>query len=524
MVETQEFSSDPDINHKINLAVSGLPKGIQKLFLELPTEPDKEQAADFILSSIKQENITSSTRRSYVIALVYLSRYFANEKSFDNMTSADLVNYINSYQKEHDKDPKQSWIATQRTYGYPLLKFFKWLAYPKLTAKERNRLPRDKYPEVLEGFDLQRKKGSKTPVENKDIWNDKDTAIFLKYCTDKPRLQFYHAIAYQTSARPGELLQLKIGDIADNIQLDDDGTPFAYIDVGRYGKRKESRFPLITEFTFQYYHRYLSTYHPDPTNREAFLFVSKEHSAQSRNIVLSGDGLRQDYKAFRNRKIPKLLKRPDISEEDKKQLEFLRDTKKWYPYIVRHSSLSKLAPKMTEYNLRRHAGWTKRSNMIEVYTHTLASEVPEELLTVYGVNLKSGKKKQNERLQQDMVGPHCHFSHTTDIPGTQFCSSCNKPVTAISYQKMIAEAEETKKEFQQLKVQQEINSNQLQRVIRFLAELIPKSGAADFAEIKWPLLDVMDYYEDNEGEGVSLSVASDIIKRLKERNESNNNS
>ena len=164
------------------------------------------------------------------------------------MTSADLTNYINSYQKEHDKDPKQSWIATQRTYGYPLLKFFKWLAYPKLTAKERNRLPRDKYPDVLQGFDLQRKKGAKTPVENKDIWNDKDTAIFLKYCTDKPRVQFYHALTYQTSARPGELLQLKIGDIADNIQLDDDDKPFAYIDVGRYGKRKESRFPLITEF------------------------------------------------------------------------------------------------------------------------------------------------------------------------------------------------------------------------------------------------------------------------------------
>jgi hypothetical protein len=95
--------------------------------------------------------------------------------------------------------------------------------------------------------------------------------------------------------------------------------------------------------------------------------------------------LRQEYKAFRNRKIPKLLKRPYIPEKDKKHLEFLRDTKKWYPYIVRHSSLSKLAPKMTEYNFRRHTGWTKRSNMIEVYTHTLAGDAPEELLTVYGV-------------------------------------------------------------------------------------------------------------------------------------------
>jgi hypothetical protein len=93
-----------------------------------------------------------------------------------------------------------------------------------------------------------------------------------------------------------------------------------------------------------------------------------------------------------------------------------------------------------------------------------------------------------------MVDPHCHFCHTTNIPGTQFCSSCSKPVTAVSYQKVFVEAEKTKKEFQQLKVQQEINNNQLQRVIRFLAELIPKSGVVDFADIKWPLLDVMEYH------------------------------
>src|ERR671918_350497 len=40
---------------------------------------------------------------------------------------------------ECDKDPDQSWISTQRTLGLPLLKFFKWLAYPKLTPKERSR-------------------------------------------------------------------------------------------------------------------------------------------------------------------------------------------------------------------------------------------------------------------------------------------------------------------------------------------------------------------------------------------------
>jgi integrase len=90
---------------------------------------------------------------------------------------------------------------------------------------------------------LQREKGAllQTPVTQKEIWDDKDVSIFLKYCTDNPRLRLYHALAYETSARPGELLQLKIGDIADKIGTDDNGKLYTFIDIGRYGKKKQSR-------------------------------------------------------------------------------------------------------------------------------------------------------------------------------------------------------------------------------------------------------------------------------------------
>jgi hypothetical protein len=72
VVETLEFSPDASINRRIKLAVSGLQKAVQKLFLEFPTEHDKEQAADFILASTKQENITLSTRRTFVIVALAL--------------------------------------------------------------------------------------------------------------------------------------------------------------------------------------------------------------------------------------------------------------------------------------------------------------------------------------------------------------------------------------------------------------------------------------------------------------------
>lgn len=140
--ETQEFSIDPIIDQKIKTAVQGLQKSVQNYFLEFPTERDKELVADFILSCSQQENVAVKTKRVYLIALTYLSRFLENKKSFDAITTKDLSAYLNSMYKDQTQDPNQSWISTQRTMGLALLKFFKWLAYPDLTPQERKRLPR----------------------------------------------------------------------------------------------------------------------------------------------------------------------------------------------------------------------------------------------------------------------------------------------------------------------------------------------------------------------------------------------
>jgi hypothetical protein len=52
-VKTQEFSADPDINSKIKVVVTGLPKNISNLFLEFLTDYDKKLVADFLDSCLK---------------------------------------------------------------------------------------------------------------------------------------------------------------------------------------------------------------------------------------------------------------------------------------------------------------------------------------------------------------------------------------------------------------------------------------------------------------------------------------
>jgi integrase len=295
-VETLEFTVGPAINNKIKAVVTGLPKSISNLFLEFLTDHDKKLVADFLDSSLKQENISINTKRVYLIALAYLARWA--KKPLETITANDLYDYVNSFQpkKSNEEDPDQSWISTQRTLCLPLLKFFKWLLYPELTTQQRKRLPRDRWPDVLRRFELAtRQTGSpRTPVKDSDKWDDKDIAIFLKYCTDYPRLRLYHVMAWETSARPSELLQLKIGDIEDNIQLDEDGAPCAVFKVGRYGKTKYSfRDVGITKLSLQYYNRYLPS-HPDSTNRKAYIFTSLEYSALGRNQKMVVDSAKKN--------------------------------------------------------------------------------------------------------------------------------------------------------------------------------------------------------------------------------------
>ena len=54
-----------------------------------------------------------------------------------------------------------------------------------MIPEERKHMPREKLPPVVRGLAIPRKKGKKkTPVEKQDIGEDKDVAIFLKYCRE----------------------------------------------------------------------------------------------------------------------------------------------------------------------------------------------------------------------------------------------------------------------------------------------------------------------------------------------------
>ena len=210
---------------------------------------------------------------------------------------------------------------------------------------------------------LQRKE--KTLYKNSDLWISEEHAIFLKYCPSK-RDKAFHAMANDTSARPHELLNLKIKDIT--FKITEDGKQYAELHING-GKTGSRTVPLID--SIPYLKDYLQNEHPTPENQSSWLFVSATYRTFGNK--LSYDGLRYKYSRFyKTTYFPNLLKEDNetIPEVDKAYIKNML-TKPWNLYIFRHGSLTEKSQVLKEHVLRNHAGWTMSSKMPQVYLHYL---------------------------------------------------------------------------------------------------------------------------------------------------------
>lgn len=482
---TLEFSSDPVINQKVKEAITGLQPYIYKKFKNFKTENDKRLLAEFILVGQREQSINKLSTKKWIV--YYNSRlleHFNYQKSFLEITSQDFAAFLNklSYVKDADGnciknpdgtlqfrdrtiDPDQKWINSHNTYAHPITKFYRWIHRPDLSHKARKRLRGEELPEVLRGNPNLwiEKRGPKTSVKPEDLWYVEEDAIFLKHCKDHPRLRFYHALAIDTGARPGELLALKIKHI--KIERSNDGKFYVRLTVGRYGKMEESR-TVPMRHSIKYYRAYLP-HHPQggEPGPEDFVFASAEYSARDKpSVPISEQQVAHDYRSFRKDTIPKLLKRPDISQQDKEQLIRLKETKKWKPYNMRHSGITRMArnPNIKESDLVKVGGWRNSDMLQQIYKNTSQDEVFEDVMLGLGVDIRATDKKQRQKMADEQLrGVFCGKCGMENVRDAQFCSECDW-ILPDKVEAKIKEEEERVKEFERTK--QELAEFKAQKV------------------------------------------------------------
>jgi integrase/recombinase XerD len=382
-------------------------------------------------------NLSLNYKKDLIKLLTKFSNY--HNKDFEDITRDDIITFLESFRKSEAIDPLHRWIGTYNIYRIHLMRFFKWFYSPDSEPSKRPK------PLVFENIpELKRKEVS--VYAPTDLWTQQDDLLFFKYCPSK-RDCCYHAIARDSSARPHEILKLKIRDIKFKTVGN-----YQYAEAIVNGKTGTRPIPLINSIPFL--KDYLDHEHPQPNNPDAPLIcgVNKSLGKHMTNIRL---GI--IYARYKNLIFPKLLDNPNVLPEDKPKIRELLK-KPWNPYIRRHTALTEKSTILKEHVLRQHAGWSGRSNMHLKYLHYYGNESNESLLEAYGLVDKG--------IQIDQLRPkQCPQCNEPNKVEAKFCANCRMVLTYDAYNETLQGQKEKDKQIQDLMKKQERVEGLIQSLI-----------------------------------------------------------
>ena len=419
-----------DLIESINHITNDLPRFVYKQLSQISTE-NAVTIIEFIKCQKTESNLSDSTKNLVIRSLITLIKYFMN-KNFKQLTRFDIINYLDSLRKSEDADPTHKWIGTYNLRRQLFLKFFKWLYDPTGEAKKRH------IPEIMRDILLLKRK-EQSIYKPDDLWSPEDDQIFLKYCSDK-RMQCYHAISRDTSARPSEILKLRVKEI--NFKLAGDKT---YAEISVNGKTGSRIIPLFS--SIPYIKDWLNN-HPQPGNSNALLIPSMNKATFGRKLSsLSLNGI---YHKYQTKRFPRLLNDENVPIVDKNKIRELLN-KPWNPYIRRHTGLTEKSKMkhINEHQLRQHAGWSPRSQMHLKYIHYFGNESSDSLLEAYG--LVTRDQNQINTLQYKQC-PNCAEPNKRE---SKFCMKCKMVLTYDAYNETLAVEQSKVRKIEDLTKRQE---------------------------------------------------------------------
>lgn len=271
VVTAEVLTRSNDLNlleKKIILAIEGFMTRFPQSALRDRSKLSQENAlvvAEYIIAMKREINPRLNYIKYTIQFLLELSRVIGIGKKFIETTREDVLCYLDKSRKPENEDPLHKWIGSYNIKRIILIRFFKWLYYPSVTdPKGRNELfSEERKPECILGMpQLKRKEIS--CYKPTDIWTQTDDLLFLRWVTNK-RDRCYHTVARDLSARPHEILSLKIKDIIFKTV-----DKYQYAEVLVNGKTGTRRIPLIQ--SIPYVKDWLSN-HPSRNNPKSPLFV-----------------------------------------------------------------------------------------------------------------------------------------------------------------------------------------------------------------------------------------------------------
>ena len=303
------------------------------------------------------EGLASSRVVKYTYTLLQIERMLG--KRFEGATREDVVRVMEKVERN------RKWSDwTKHDYKVTLKKFYRWL---------RGIQKRGAYPEEVDWIvTTVRNSNSKLPEEMLTEEEVKRLAQVASNVRDKALV----LVSYESGARVGELLNMRIKDVA----FDDLGAVIML--TGKTGDRRirmVASAPALAEWVNS---------HPEREDLEAFVWPV---------------GYRAVDKMFKS-----LARKAKIR-------------KRITPHLFRHSRATHLATKLTEQQLKQLMGWTMGSKMAQVYVHLSGRDLDNALLELHGLRAQE-KKEEKFKVK---VCPRCEERNS---PDTMYCKKCAFPI------------------------------------------------------------------------------------------------
>lgn len=330
------------------------------------------------LSKRNEELVLKFVHDAYTVGLgsnpvkpLRIEKYFGQMKNiaewlgkdFDKATIEDMrrvVGIINTHERYGE------W--TKWGYKVMIKLFWKWL--------EGNS---EEYPDKVKWIKRQSKPPTK--VKAKDLITRDELKDLIK-AAKNDRDRCLVALLYESGARLGELLAIKIGDINFN---DDHAKLTLLTEKGREGETRT--IPIVESIP------YLAAWlkrHPSK-NPDASLFDSVY------NIKRANGGI-QAHAVYR-------------------LMDRISNGKKIYPHLFRHSRATELSQHFTEAQLCAFFGWRPGSRMPGTYLHLSGKTIDNDYLSLYG-------KRQPTKLEEGLKEIVCFRCGEKNLPTDTQCGRC----------------------------------------------------------------------------------------------------
>ena len=415
--------------------------------------------ADYIIALKREINPRASYVKNNIQFLSELSRFVGIEKRFKDFTKYDILSFLDSIRKSEDDDSMHKWIGSYNVKSEAILRFCKWLYYQNIEdPKKRNELSKlEGKPECIMGIRLLKRKEISS-YKPSDLWTQEDDKLFLKWVTNK-RDRCYHIVARDLSARPHEILGIKIRDVVFK-----NANNYQYAEILVNGKTGSRQLPLIQ--SIPYVKDWLPE-HPSRNNPNSRLFVALSNRSRGKPITVGG--LYQIYKYYKEEFFPALLNDLSIPTEDREKIKVLL-TKPFCPYMRRHSAISEKSKTLKLHTLTQHCGWTFNSRMPQKYIHYFANESSESLLEAYGIVTKNNIPitSLNPKICQ------CGEGNTQDA---RFCSKCKMLMSLEGYQEILDTQKKKEEEIKQMKEDLSTTKEMLQQLLVGLGKITDQKQA-----------------------------------------------